>query len=69
VHTNSFKDSATFQYHFGDEMKNETGWTCDMYWNKESAYRVFVGIPEGKGTIKRRKRGWENVKMHFREIK
>jgi hypothetical protein len=35
----------------------------------KSGNRVFVGKPEGKRKIGRRKRRWENIKMHFQEIK
>jgi hypothetical protein len=32
-------------------------------------YRVFIGRPEGKGPLGRRRRRWEdNIKMDFREI-
>jgi hypothetical protein len=35
---------------------------------KENAYRVLVGKPEGKRPLGRTRRGWEdNIKMDFKE--
>jgi len=43
VSTHIFRDSAMFEYHSGEEMKNnEIGWTCGMYGKRKRAYRVFV---------------------------
>jgi hypothetical protein len=36
---------------------------------KRCAYRVLVGKPEGKRTLARTRRGWEeNIKMDFQEM-
>jgi hypothetical protein len=36
---------------------------------KRNAYRIFVGIPEGKRPLGRRRRRWvDNIMMDLREI-
>jgi hypothetical protein len=36
---------------------------------KRNAYRILVGMPEGKRPLGRPRRGWvENIKMDLREI-
>jgi hypothetical protein len=42
---------------------------CITHGEKENAYRVLVGMPEGKKPIGRQRRRWEyNIKMHLREM-
>jgi hypothetical protein len=39
-------------------------------WEKMNAYRIFVGKPEGKRTLgRRRRRSLHNIKIDLREIK
>jgi hypothetical protein len=33
-----------------------------------TAYKVLVGIPEGKTSLGRPRRGWDNIRTDFREI-
>jgi hypothetical protein len=45
------------------------GWTCGTHGEGRGVYRVLVGRPEGKRTLGRPRRRWEdNIKMDFREI-
>jgi hypothetical protein len=45
------------------------GWTCGTHGERRGAYRVFVGRPEGKRSLERPRRRWEdNIKMDLREI-
>jgi hypothetical protein len=47
------------------------GWTCGTHGGGEGrgVYRVFVGRPEGKRSLGRPRRRWEdNIKMDLREI-
>jgi hypothetical protein len=40
------------------------GRECSTNWNKENAYRILVGKPEGKSGLGRPRRKWEyNNKM------
>jgi hypothetical protein len=42
---------------------------CSTHGGKRNAYRVLVGKPEGKRTVGRPRRRWEdNVKMDLRGI-
>jgi hypothetical protein len=37
---------------------------------KRNAYRILVGMPEGKRPLGRPRRRWvDNIKMHLREIR
>jgi hypothetical protein len=36
---------------------------------KRTAYRIFVGKPEGKTPLGRPRRRWDNIKMDLREIR
>ena len=37
--------------------------------DRRGVYRVLVGKPEGKGTLRRHRRRWEdNIKMDFQEV-
>jgi len=47
--------------------KNEMGGACGAYGG--GVYRVLVGKPEGKGTLGRPRRRWEdNIKMDLQEV-
>jgi hypothetical protein len=49
--------------------KNGMGRACGTYGGKESAYRVLVGRPEGKGPLGRPRHRWEdNIKMDIQEV-
>jgi hypothetical protein len=38
-------------------------------WKKRNAYRLLVGIPEGKRPLARQRRRWmDNIRMNLREI-
>jgi hypothetical protein len=38
-------------------------------WEKRSAYRILLGMPEGKTPLGRPRRRWvDNIKMYLREI-
>jgi hypothetical protein len=38
-------------------------------WENRNAYRIFVGMPEGKRPLERPRLRWvENIKMDLREI-
>jgi hypothetical protein len=39
-----------------------------MHVKKRNAYRSLVGRPEGKRTLGRARRMWENVRIDLREI-
>jgi hypothetical protein len=48
-----------------DEMSGE----CSTNGEKRYTYRIFVGKPEGKSPLERRRRRWaNNIKMDLREI-
>jgi hypothetical protein len=45
------------------------GWTCGTHGEGRGAYRVLVGRPEGKRSLGRPSRRWEdNIKMDLGEI-
>jgi hypothetical protein len=45
------------------------GRTCGTHGDGRSVYRVLVGRPEGKRSLKRPRRRWKgNIKMDLREI-
>jgi hypothetical protein len=45
------------------------GEACSTNGEKRSAYRIFVGKPEGKRPLERPRRRWEdNIKINLREI-
>jgi hypothetical protein len=54
----------------GDEIeKNEIGGACSAYGEGRGVYGVLVGKPEGKRTLGRPRRRWEdNIKMDSREV-
>jgi hypothetical protein len=38
-------------------------------WEKRNVYRLFVRKPEGKGPLRRQRRGWiDSIKMEILEI-
>jgi len=48
--------------------KNELGRACGTYGGEET-YRGLVGKREGKGSLGRHNRTWEdNIKMHLEEV-
>jgi hypothetical protein len=43
--------------------------TCSTHWEKRNLHRFLVGKPEGKRSLRRPRRKWEdNVKIDLREI-
>jgi hypothetical protein len=45
------------------------GRACSTNGEKQNAYRIFVGNPDGKRPLRRpRRRCADNIKMDFREI-
>jgi hypothetical protein len=58
------------KYCFGDQIKkNEIGGTCSMCGQGRGAYRMSVGIPDGRRPLGRPKRRWEgNIKMDLQEV-
>jgi len=49
--------------------KNEMGGACSAYGEKRGMYRVLVGKPEGKRSLGRLRRRWEdNIKMDLQEV-
>jgi hypothetical protein len=45
------------------------GGACSTHGEKNSAYRILVGKPEGKKPLGRPRRRWEdNIRMDLREI-
>ena len=58
------------QYCAGDKMeKNDMGWACGAYGRGEGAYRVLVGIPEGKRPLGRPRRRWvDNIRKDLWDV-
>jgi hypothetical protein len=54
----------------GDKIKrNEMGGACSSDGEGRGMYRVFVGKPEGKRSMGRHMRRWEdNIKMDRQEV-
>jgi hypothetical protein len=45
------------------------GGSCSSYGEGRGVYRVLVGKPEGKRTLERLRRRWEdNIKRDFQEV-
>jgi len=45
------------------------GGACSTLGERSGVYRVFVGKPEGKRSLGRPRRGWEdNIKMDLQEV-
>jgi hypothetical protein len=45
------------------------GRACSTNWDKRNAYRILVGMPEGKRPLGRPRRRWvDNIKMDLKEI-
>jgi len=45
------------------------GGACSMYGERRGIYRVLVGKPEGKRTLGRLRRRWEdNIKIDLKEV-
>ena len=55
--------------HPGDQIeKNETGGTCSAYGGEKRCIQGLVGSSEGKRTLGRPRRRWEeNIKMDLQE--
>jgi hypothetical protein len=50
-------------------LKDEMCRACSTNGEKRNAYRIFVGKPEGKKPLRRRRRRWvDNIKRDIREI-
>jgi len=46
------------------------GEACSTYGERTAAYRVFVGKPEGKRSLGRPRRRWDdNIKMDLQELR
>jgi hypothetical protein len=46
------------------------GRTCGTYGERRGVYRALVGKPEGRRTLERPRRRWEdNIKMDLREVR
>jgi hypothetical protein len=58
------------QYRAGDKIeKNEMGGACSTYGDGRGVYRVLVGKTEGKRTLGRPRRRWEdNIRMDIQEV-
>jgi hypothetical protein len=41
---------------------------CSTYGERRVLYRVLVGKPEGKGSLRKPRRGWDNIKMELQEV-
>jgi hypothetical protein len=54
----------------GDQIeKNQMGGACSTYRKKRGAYRILVGRTEGRRTLGRPRRIWEdNIKMDIQEM-
>jgi hypothetical protein len=49
--------------------EGEMGGACSTNGEKRNAYRILVGMPEGKRPPGRHRLRWEdNIRMNFREI-
>jgi hypothetical protein len=49
--------------------QNEMGGACGTYGEDSVAYRILVGIPEGRRPLGRPRHRWEdNIKMDLREV-
>jgi hypothetical protein len=57
------------KYHSGHQIKkNEVGGACSTYGEGRGAYRILVGRPEGRRSLGRPRRRWEdNIKMDLQE--
>jgi hypothetical protein len=55
---------------FGDQIeKNGMGWACSTCGERRGVYRVLVGKPEGKSSLGRPRRRWEdNIKIDLQEL-
>jgi hypothetical protein len=46
------------------------GWACSADGEVKDVYRILVGKPEGKRTLGRHRRRWEdNIKMDLKEVR
>ena len=59
------------KYFSGDEIeKKRTGGECSTYGERRVAYRDLIGKPEGKRTLGRSRRRWEdNIKMDLQNVR
>jgi hypothetical protein len=56
---------------FGNDQvkEDEMGRACSTNGGKRNAYRILVGKPEGKKSLRRPIRRWvDNIKMDLREV-
>jgi hypothetical protein len=44
------------------------GRACGAYGEDRGVHRVLVGKPEGKRSLRRPRRRWENIKMDLQEV-
>jgi hypothetical protein len=58
------------KYYSGNQIeKNEMGGACSTMGEKSGAYRILVGRPEGRRSLGRPRRGWEdNIKMDLQDV-
>jgi hypothetical protein len=50
-------------------VKNEMGGSCSTYGERRDVYRVLLGKSEGKRSLGRPRRKWEdNIKMDLQEM-
>jgi hypothetical protein len=50
-------------------MKNEMGGACGTYWETRTVYMLLLGKPEGKRSLGRLTRRWEdNIEMDHKEV-
>ena len=57
------------QYCSGDKTENEMGEVCSAYDERRGVYRILVGKPEGKRSLGRPRRRWQdNIKMGLEEV-
>jgi hypothetical protein len=59
------------QISFGDQIeKNAMSGACSTYGDRRDAYRVLVGLPEGRRPLGRPRCRWEdNIKMDLKEVR
>jgi hypothetical protein len=55
---------------FQANKKNKLGGACSTYGEGRGAYRILVGRPEGRRSLGKPRRRWEdNIKMDLQEVR
>jgi hypothetical protein len=49
-------------------MENEIGGACSTHGEESGVHRLLVGKPEGKRSLGRPRRRWEDIKMDLQEV-